>query len=228
MKILNIPDQIFNGSLTKHNLNKVDAIVLHHAAHTSASVKDIESWHISQGWTAIGYNYIVDKDGNIYEGRGFNLPSGVAGHNSHTMSICFVGDYHTIDKVMPDVQFNAGVDIINYVISKLPQKVKIIGHRDLMATGCPGQYFPLEEMSTLKKRKAKLSMSEYEELKEIIKGITPNIYNWTEGCPKWSIPYVQKALDLGYIKGDENGYLGLTDDRIWSLVVMLRMNGIMD
>lgn len=52
-------------------------------------------------------------------------------------------------------------------------------------------------------------------------------YDWTTACPEWSIPYVQKALDMGYIKGDEKGRLRLTDDRIWSLVVMLRIAGIM-
>lgn len=54
-----------------------------------------------------------------------------------------------------------------------------------------------------------------------------NYYDWTEACPEWSIPYVQKALDKGFIKGDEQGRLRLTDDRIWCLVVSMRINGIM-
>lgn len=53
-------------------------------------------------------------------------------------------------------------------------------------------------------------------------------YDWTEACPEWSIPYVQKALDMGFIKGDEMGRLRLTDDRIWCLVVSMRINGIME
>ena len=61
-------------------------------------------------------------------------------------------------------------------------------------------------------------------LKEEIK---VNYYDWTEACPEWSIPYVQKALDMGFIKGDEQGRLRLTDDRIWCLVVSMRINGIM-
>ena len=54
-----------------------------------------------------------------------------------------------------------------------------------------------------------------------------NYYDWTEACPEWSIPYVQKALDMGFIKGDEMGRLRLTDDRMWCLVVSMRINGIM-
>lgn len=53
-------------------------------------------------------------------------------------------------------------------------------------------------------------------------------YDTVEECPQWSIPYVQRAVDEGFIKGDEQGRLRLTDDRIWALVVAMRINGIMD
>ncbi len=53
-------------------------------------------------------------------------------------------------------------------------------------------------------------------------------YNWTLACPEWTRPYVQKALDNGYIKGDDKGALHLTDTKIWCLVVMMRMMGIME
>ena len=71
-------------------------------------------------------------------------------------------------------------------------------------------------------------MAQYEELKGMIEALKPKYYDWTTACPEWSIPYVQKALDMGYIKGDEQGRLRLTDDKIWSLVVMLRINGVME
>lgn len=54
------------------------------------------------------------------------------------------------------------------------------------------------------------------------------VYNWTTACPVWSQPYVQKALELGIIKGDTNGQLNLTDTKIWSLVVQLRALKIME
>ena len=72
----------------------------------------------------------------------------------------------------------------------------------------------------VKRRNAELELFLKEEIKV-------NYYDWTEACPEWSIPYVQKALDMGFIKGDEMGRLRLTDDRIWCLVVSMRINGIM-
>ncbi len=54
------------------------------------------------------------------------------------------------------------------------------------------------------------------------------IYNTVNDCPAWARPYVQKAVDNGYIKGDGTGSLNLNDMKIWCLVVMLRMCGIME
>ena len=48
---------------------------------------------------------------------------------------------------MPSAQFNSGVEVINFIKSKVKVQ-KVGGHRDYMATACPGRYFPLEEMKT--------------------------------------------------------------------------------
>ena len=210
MNIKTITNQIINEPLQPLNLSKVDSIALHHMA-TDADVKEIERMHVNKGWRAIGYNFWVGFDGTVYRGRGFNLGAGVDNQNGHIISIGFQGDYHSKDKVMSDAQFNAGIDIIRYVLENVPSIKKIGGHKDFMATACPGQYFPLNEMITLKKRDVE----------------TMKYYDTVEACPSWARPYVQKALEMGYIKGDGYGMLRLTDDRIWSLVVSMRINGIM-
>ncbi len=211
MTISKIPNQIIKQVLQPLNLSKVDSIALHHMA-TDVDVKNIERMHINQGWRAIGYNFWVAFDGTVYQGRGFNVGAGVDSQNGHIISIGFQGDYHSKSRKMPDKQFNAGIDIIKYVMNKVPSVKNIGGHKDFMATACPGQYFPLDEMKSLKKRGGD----------EVL------YYDWTLACPEWSRPYVQKALDMGYIKGDEQGRLRLTDDKIWTLVVCMRINGIMD
>ena len=212
MTIKKIPNQIIKESLQYLDLSKVDSIALHHMAHPTADVKTVEGWHINQGWRAIGYNFWVGFDGTVYEGRGFKLGAGVENQNGHIISIGFQGDYHSKEVTMPDAQFNAGVDIIKYVMEKVPTIKFIGGHRDFMSTACPGKYFPISEMKTFIKRGN--AIVEY--------------YDTVDDCPAWSRPYVQKALDNKYIFGDEQGRLRLNDDRIWSLVVSLRINGIME
>ena len=209
MTIQKIPNQIIKQPLQYLDLSKVDSIALHHMAHPTADVKTVEGWHINQGWRAFGYNFWVGFDGTVYEGRGFKLGAGVENHNGHIISIGFQGDYHSKEVAMSDAQFNAGVDIIKYVMEKVPSVKKIGGHGEFMATACPGQYFPLEEMKSLVKR--------------------GNVfYDTVDMCPDWAKGYVQKAVEKNYIKGDEHGRLRLTDDRIWTLVVSLRINGIME
>lgn len=214
MNILKIPNQIIKTPLQPLNLKKVDSIALHHMAHPTADIKTVEGWHINQGWRAFGYNFWVGFDGTIYEGRGFSQGSGVENQNHHIISIGFQGDYHSKNTPMPDAQFNAGIDIINYVLKCVPTIRNIGGHGDYMATSCPGQYFPLEEMKTLQKRDEEEMAIQY--------------YDWTLACPEWSRPYVQKALDLKILKGDEQGRLRLTDDKIWCLVIILRATGVME
>ena len=226
MNILKIPNQIINEPLQPLNLSKVDSIALHHMA-TDTDVKGIEKMHVNQGWRAIGYNFWVAFDGTVYEGRGFNLGAGVDNQNGHIISIGFQGDYHSKDKKMSDAQFNAGIDIIRYVLENVPSIRKIGGHKDFMATACPGQYFPSEEMKSLKKRD-ELTMAQFEELKDMLTNLQPKYYDTLDACPSWARPYVQKALELGILKGDDGGKLRLTDDRIWTLVVNLRMDGIME
>lgn len=225
MTIKRIPNQIINEPLNPLRLDRVDGIALHHM-DCDLDVKGIERIHINKGWRAIGYNYFVSFDGDIYEGRGLNVGAGVENENGHIISIGFQGDYHSKDRKMPDEQFNSGIDIINYLKDKVPTIKKICGHKEYMATACPGKYFPLEEMKSLKKR-GELNLSQYNELKSMIEELKPKYYDRLEDCPNWAKPYVSHAMEKGYIKGNEKGQLQLTDDRIWALVVMLRIKGEM-
>lgn len=85
----------------------VKAATVHHTAgsnnYTAAQapgvVRGIWEYHaITRGWGDIGYNALVDKYGNIYEGRAGGLDRAVqgahvGGFNSHTFGISMMGDY---------------------------------------------------------------------------------------------------------------------------------------
>ncbi len=53
------------------------------------------------------------------------------------------------------------------------------------------------------------------------------VYNTIDECPAWSKPYVAKAIELGYIKGNDKGELGLNDTKIWCITVIMRITGVM-
>lgn len=199
------PNYNFTHSLDKRS--KTDYIVVHHSGSANSAAQQINEWHKNNGWSGIGYHFVVQKDGTIYEGRPLNtLGAHCIGFNSNSIGVCFEGNFNS--EKPTDKQIYSGRELLSYLQGKY-STAKIVGHRDLYSTECPGKNFDL-------------SVLEEKETEEMV-----TYYDWTTACPEWSIPYVQKALDLGIIKGDEQGRLRLTDDKIWCLVITLRATGHM-
>ncbi|MGW5770413.1 N-acetylmuramoyl-L-alanine amidase [Streptomyces longwoodensis] len=88
---------------------KVKAVVVHHTAGSNAYacadapavVRGIYAYHVQQlGWRDIGYNFLVDKCGTLYEGRkgGVDQPvlgAHAYGFNTETSGIAVLGTYTT-------------------------------------------------------------------------------------------------------------------------------------
>lgn len=127
-------------------------IVLHHEAGWGSAQK-IHLDHVNQGWTGIGYNFYVRQDGSIYRGRPIWATGAHAeGYNSISIGICAEGYYHppnnpliTPDTEMPAAQLQSMIELVAYCHEQYPD-AEIVGHRDLMPTACPGDYFPFEQI----------------------------------------------------------------------------------
>lgn len=136
----------WSGSLTKRT--KTEMIVLHHAAAKSCSAEKVHQWHLNNGWSGIGYHYFIRKDGQIYRGRPENVVGAHAtNYNSKSIGICFEGDF-TVENV-PKAQLEAGKELVAYLKDKY-KITNVKGHKDLMATSCPGKNFPFNEIADAK------------------------------------------------------------------------------
>ena len=51
------------GSLSKRK--STTRIILHHAAAESCDAATIHQWHLTKGWSGIGYHFVVRKNGSI-------------------------------------------------------------------------------------------------------------------------------------------------------------------
>ncbi|MCQ4621460.1 N-acetylmuramoyl-L-alanine amidase [Corynebacterium sp. CCUG 71335] len=101
------------------------AVTVHHTAgsnnYTAAQapgiMRSMQAYHQGLGWQDLGYNAVVDKYGNIYEGRAGGLDRGpqgahVGGFNSNTWGVSMMGDY---SKTAPTPQgLKAMGDIIGW------------------------------------------------------------------------------------------------------------------
>lgn len=152
--------------------------VVHHTAggwNTSdpaSTVRAIWSYHANtRGWGDIGYNYLIDGYGNIYEGR-FGGENVVAGHafpyNRATIGISVMGDYSYGDisgaarNSLTELlawKFGArnidplsgGTIYARYTVGgggttdawgrSSFGATRIVGHRDVAPTSCPGNVF---------------------------------------------------------------------------------------
>ncbi|NYV75727.1 FG-GAP-like repeat-containing protein [Streptomyces sp. UH6] len=92
-------------------IEKVDAVFVHHTvgsnsyscAQSASLVRGVMAYHIeTNGWNDLGYNFLVDKCGQIFEGRGggADLPvmgAHTYGFNGYSTGIAFLGDFEGVD-----------------------------------------------------------------------------------------------------------------------------------
>ena len=133
----------FNSNMSR--MGNVNGIVLHHSGVTvPQTVETIHEYHKSKGWAGIGYHYYVRKDGSVYKGRpeeyaGAHCP----GVNTSSIGICAEGDFNQED--MSEEQKQAIIELVAYV--KNEHDIEYVkGHREIIATSCPGDYYPLDEI----------------------------------------------------------------------------------
>ncbi|RIK40637.1 MAG: N-acetylmuramoyl-L-alanine amidase, partial [Chloroflexi bacterium] len=135
----------------------VEKIIIHHTATANdpadakAALRAIYYFHaVERGWGDIGYNFVVDWQGNVYEGR-FGGPNVIAGHalqyNYGSMGIALLGNFDVaeppeaaLDALVrlitvraPHIDVTAAADFVDLV--NVPN---LCGHGDVLPTSCPG------------------------------------------------------------------------------------------
>jgi flagellar hook assembly protein FlgD len=147
--------------------------IVHHTAGTNAYtkaqapaiVRGIEVYHVrGNGWNDIGYNFLVDRFGNVYEGRRGGVDKNVVGahaegFNTGSVGVALIGNFTaaTPPKAMQDALVKllawrldlAHVDPLSTVVyssggnlkfkaGKLVTLRAVSGHRDTGPSECPG------------------------------------------------------------------------------------------
>lgn len=118
----------------------IDMIVVHCSAspdYMDIGTKEIRDWHINgNGWSDIGYHYVIRRNGEIERGRPEEIAGAHArGVNSRSIGICWVGT----NNISPE-QEKSLVGLINLIRGKYNIKIENVkGHREAVQTTktCP-------------------------------------------------------------------------------------------
>ncbi|MDR1393704.1 MAG: FG-GAP-like repeat-containing protein [Bifidobacteriaceae bacterium] len=148
---------------------RLNGAIIHHQAGSNnyteeqvpGIIRSIQSWHMDANhWDDIGYNFLVDKYGGLWEGRQGGITSNVVGahatdFNTGSTGVCFLGDMdaaepsqEALDQAGKLVAWRlslAGLTDLHGKTTypkdpKQALKPVVAGHRDVNATACPGKY----------------------------------------------------------------------------------------
>lgn len=92
-----------NGVVLKTSKRRIDYIAIHCTATREGmaqTVEDIRREHRRNGWSDIGYHYVITLDGKIHLGRDVDVAGAhVSGYNSNSIGIAYVGGVENNPKV---------------------------------------------------------------------------------------------------------------------------------
>ncbi len=150
---------------TRPSMGTVRAGFVHHTvnannytpAQVPALIRGIYAYHTqSRGWRDIGYNYLVDRFGRIWEGRYGGVSSPVVGahtlgYNEVSFALSAIGNFDTANPPQDVLTAYARLFAWKLSLYNIPANAPrvyvknrwlpaINGHRDVGSTACPGRY----------------------------------------------------------------------------------------
>ena len=157
------PDRLagFKAAVVHHTVNSNS----YSSSQAASLMRGIYAYHTqSREWCDIGYNFLVDRFGRIYEGRKGSITSFIqgaqaGGFNVETFGVSVIGDFTStsfpsavtgaLSRVIAWQADRSGFDpatsvtltsagSTRYDAGKRVTKPRVMGHRDLSLTSCPG------------------------------------------------------------------------------------------
>ncbi|MFA9479123.1 peptidoglycan recognition family protein [Phycisphaerales bacterium AB-hyl4] len=131
-------------------MNGVSRITVHHEgwtsfwdngeASTAERIERIRNVHVrDRGWGDIGYHYIIDRSGRIWQGRAIGYQGAhVGGANENNLGIMLLGNF---DQQSPtDVQLDRLVSSLRSLMrTHNVANHRVYTHQELSPSACPGR-----------------------------------------------------------------------------------------
>ena len=132
-------------------------IVVHHTASDLGNLATIRKLHVNErGWSNIAYHFVIDNGSmnttpgqvevsDLWRDRVANFSTRVAYANQFGIAVALVGNFQ--NHPIPALQKQALVRLLaNLARAHGIPPERIVRHRDLQKTACPGRYVDMAEI----------------------------------------------------------------------------------
>lgn len=125
-------------------MRNIKRVILHCSATAEGDdihADTIRAWHLSRGWSDIGYHYVIRLDGTIESGRPINkIGAHARGQNKDSVGICYVGGLdssgHPKNTMTPEQRTSVN-RICRALCQVLNKPLALHGHREYSSKACP-------------------------------------------------------------------------------------------
>lgn len=209
-------------------------IVLHFTANNGDTAKNNADYFANNANLRASAHYFVDPN-EIYQSvkdsdtawhcgreRGGSYYNDCRNANSIGIEMCSVirnGVY-----VIPEETMKRAAKLTRALMAKYHVPVsRVCRHYDVTHKECPEPW-----VRNPKQWEKFLEMLEAEDMTEAqtrkiaqeeIKKANAKVYDRVQDCPEWAKDTVQRLVNKGFLQGDENGKLGLTEELMRVLVI---------
>lgn len=231
--------QIAYNRVNRHG-TKIKYIVVHDTGNTKAGANAASHYkYFNGGNRSSSADFFVDDTQvlcindyykyytwHVGDGKG---KYGITNSNSIGIEICVNSDGNrqkAIEKT---------ISLIRELMVELDIPIeRVVRHYDASRKNCPASMSKnnwaewYEFKKKLQQNPEVLSMTQYQELKSMIDNLSkkfesPMVYNYVDdNMPEYARPTIQKLLDKGYLKGENDGHLNLTNNMLRMLVILDR------
>ena len=128
-------------------IKSLDYLIIHCSATKptqEVGAKEISEWHRQRGFLAIGYHYVIRRDGSLEFGRPpMTVGAHAKGYNDVSMGICLSGGVDSQgnhENNFSKSQFRTLETLVKTIPELLGvEGVQVVGHRDLpdVSKDCP-------------------------------------------------------------------------------------------
>lgn len=203
-----------NGDTAQNNADYFTREVVEASAHYFVDPNEI-------------YQSVKDSDTAWHCGRerGGSYYNDCRNANSIGIEMCSVirnGVY-----VIPDETVRNAAELVRYLMARHHVPVsRICRHYDVTHKECPepwvrnpNQWENFKKMLTEKEVEDMTEQQTRAIAQQEIKKANAKVYDRVQDCPTWAKDTVQRLVNKGFLQGDENGKLGLTEELMRVLVI---------